>query len=180
METKQANFSTAFYKGTIGENKVADILKTDDWYIMRPPEIGRHNFDMLAVKNDGSECMMVDVKTKARLNAWPATGINQEAFECYWELSRRHNMKFWLVFVDEHQNEIYGNYLTKLEEPMHLDGQSYPRIITGSKGELLRIWSLKQMNHIAWIGGDMAEQLKIYSQRNYEYSPQEIQPHLTA
>lgn len=171
METKQTNFSTAVGKGTIGENKVADILATDDWYIMRPPKTGRHDFDMLAIKNDGSECMMVDVKTKSRLNIWPATGVNQKSFESYLYLSQLYKMKFWLVFVDEGQNEIYGNYLQNLEQVMQVDGRNYPHIMNGSKGELLRIWSLKQMNHIAWIEPEMAAELKIYSQRNYDYIP---------
>lgn len=130
---------------------------------------GAHAFDMLAIQNK-ERAVAIDVKAKARLNNWRATGINQRHFETYQAFSIRHSMPFWLFFVDECERKIYGNRLDEIEKPKAYDGGLWPQV-KRFRGVETRVWHLDQMLIIADIDEAIAAELAAHSQRSHDYAP---------
>lgn len=124
---------------------------------------------MLAIQNK-ERAVAIDVKAKARLNFWRATGINQCHFEVYQAFSERHSMPFWLFFVDEFEKKIYGNRLDELEKPKRYDGQMWP-LVKVFRNVPTRVWHLEQMLMIAELEEAVAAELVAHSQRSYAYEP---------
>lgn len=160
----QRNFDIALKKGNIGEAIVKAHLERYGWCVFQPTSEGAHSFDMLCIK-DKKKAIALDVKAKARMTHIHGTGIDQRHFVEYMEFSQKHCMPFYLAFVDESTGQIYGNSLHKLEEG-YTEGQHYYPRMVGKQ----RIWNLHQMNFIANIPKEKIDELKKYSQRNYEYS----------
>lgn len=159
------SFETALAKGEIGEQIVKLLMESVGWVVYRPVTEGAHHFDMLCIK-DKRTAVAFDVKAKARMNNLPATGIDQRHFDEYARFSNRHQMPFWLVFVDEMERRVYGNEIAELEKERNVGGLKYPRHIRGGK---IRIWPLEAMRHIANLDEAQAESLIALSQRNYGY-----------
>ena len=171
----RSNFDMAKKKGEIGETIVKALIEAKGYSVYQPTTQGAHQFDMLCIK-DKKMAIALDVKTKARMNHYPATGVNEQHFMEYKAFSEKHNMPFYIVFVDEGDGRIYGNSLEELEKPQTIDGVSYPHIITNKWGKKIRIWPLCNMSEIATLDGDDAERLVKLSQRNHEYMPMEAAP----
>jgi hypothetical protein len=152
----------------IAEKLVKEILEKKHWVVYEPKTDGAHAFDMLAIK-DKRTCVAIDVKAKARMTYLPATGINEDHFQVYQEFSKKHNMAFWLIFVDENTNEIYGNRITELEKQRVFEGRYYPMHIRTRFGKQVRLWPLSAMIRIATLNDSEANELINMSQRNYEY-----------
>lgn len=159
------NFDKALQKGKYGEIVARELLESKGWVVYEPFTSGAHAFDMLAIK-DKKKAIALDVKTKARMNKWKATGINLRHFETYKTFSENHNMPFWIVFVDELEMRIYGNTLQELEKPFQYKDEKYPFTM---KSQNIRVWHLDQMKHIADLDKIITEKLIDLSQRNYEY-----------
>lgn len=159
-------FKQALRKGSVGEQIVRAHLEGKGWVVYQPITEGAHHFDMLSIK-DKKSAIALDVKTKARLNKYPATGINQKHFEEYLRFSKKHCMPFWIVFVDEMLGEVYGNTLGELEKPRTVEGNNYPLIKCW--GPPIRIWPLEAMKNIARLEDCDKSELTNLSQRNYEY-----------
>lgn len=167
----QRNFEIALAKGDIGEQIFRERLEANGWSVFMPVTQGAHHFDMMATYKK-QRAIAFDIKSKARMNKYHATGVNQRHFEEYKQFSVRHNMPFWLVFVDEMQRTVYGNELDELEKPVidSVDGNKYPKVV-GIKTDI-RIWSLDSMIYIADLTDEQSGNLKSKNQRNYEYRPQ--------
>lgn len=165
----QKCFEKALEKGNIGEQIFRERLEKKGWSVFIPVTEGAHHFDMMATKNK-EIAIAFDIKAKARMNKYNATGVNQKHFEEYKQFSTRHNMDFWIVFVDELLGTVYGNTLKELEKPYFdkKDKKNYPFIMKTSKADI-RIWSLESMKHIAHLSETQKEQLKDKNQRSYEY-----------
>lgn len=164
----QPNFERAKAKGAVGEAIVRAMLEAKGWVVYQPQTQGAHQFDMLCIK-DKNAAIAFDVKAKARMNMAACTGINQTHFDEYARFSERHNMPFWVVFVDEQLGRIYGNSLTELERPIVVDGITYPWQFLTKFGKLLRLWSLDSMKDIAPLDEASVALLADLSQRNHEY-----------
>lgn len=164
----QPSFERAMEKGAAGEAIVRAMLEAKGWVVYQPQTKGPHQFDMLCIK-DKNAAIAFDVKAKARMNWAACTGINQTHFDEYDRFSARHNMPFWVVFVDERLGRIYGNSLTELERPVVVDGISYPHKMQTKFGKLLRLWSLSSMKDIAPLDEAAAAHLAGLSQRNHDY-----------
>lgn len=162
------NFETALKKGEIGEQIVRKILEEKGWIVYKPVTDGAHCFDMLTIK-DKRRAIAIDVKAKSRRNKYPDTGINQKHFEEYLSFSQKHNMPFWLFFVDEMLGKIYGNHLAELEKPRVVDNRMYPYEWRTQSGEKIRLWPLEAMRDIAFIKDSEVKKLIDYSQRSYKY-----------
>jgi hypothetical protein len=162
----QVSFETALKKGYLGEEIIKRYLENKGWVIYQPTTKGAHAFDMLSIK-DKRTAIAIDVKAKSKLTFIDATGIDQRHFETYLKFSLKHNMPFWIIFVDEFLMEIYGNCLSELEKPYVKDGKKYPNHISNGK---IRIWHLDTMKRISTITKDEAKQLKNYNQRNEKYN----------
>jgi len=153
----------------MGERIVRAILEDAGWVVYQPITEGAHAFDMLSIK-DKDRAIAIDVKAKARMNFFDATGVNLEHFEQYRAFSERHLMPFWIIFVDESLGLIYGNELTELEkECAAKDGRIYPLTWATKHGKELRLWAMDRMRIIKRISEAESEYLKLVSQRSYEY-----------
>lgn len=156
-------------KGEIGETIIRSYLEGKGWVVYQPLTNGPHCFDMLSIK-DKNTSIAIDVKAKAALNKWPATGVNLRHFEEYQKFSVKHNMKFFLAFVDEMKGEIYGNSICELEKERTVFGKLYPFNMPTRRGVILRIWPLEAMNHIAHLRDSDVLLLKGHNQRSYKYT----------
>ena len=167
---KSRSFDIALNKGAIGEEVVRLLLEKRGWVVYQPITTGPHHFDMLSIK-DKASAIALDVKAKARMNKFRATGVNQKHFEEYKRFSAKHKMPFWIVFVDEHPGErrIYGNTLEELEKPYFSvdENITYPWVMNGRVP--IRLWSLEVMKEISPLDEDVCQKLITVSQRSYEY-----------
>lgn len=161
------SFELSIRKGALGEKIVRERMEAKGWVVYCPVTDGAHAFDLLAIK-DKRRALAMDVKAKARLNKIPATGINQSHFETYRDFSQRHQMPFWVIFVDEWQRSIYGNSIEALERPFSSANFGlFPRVEVWKVP--IRIWHLEQMINIAPIDDALAAELEEISQRSYGY-----------
>jgi hypothetical protein len=149
-------------KGNIGECLVLDYLKKNGFVIYKPVTNSAHGFDNLATKNK-RVAIIVEIKTKARMNKYEATGFDYKHYEEYKFISKKHNLPIFIFFVDEHLKKIYGNWLTILENKV--DG--FPLKICNGK---IILFSLKNMKDIQRLSNDQCEELKRHNSRKYEYS----------
>ena len=76
------DFEKALVKGKIGEDIVRRYLEEKGYVVYKPVTEGAHAFDILAVK-DKKTVIIADVKTKARRNYFPDTGINYKHYVEY-------------------------------------------------------------------------------------------------
>jgi hypothetical protein len=164
----QRNFDLARRKGGVGESVVRGVLEAKGWVVYQPVTEGAHQFDMLCIKDKRSAAAF-DIKAKARMNKFPCTGVDQRHFEEYKSFAEKHNMPFWLVFVDESMRSIYGNTIAELETPRSEGGIDYPWAMKTKGGKFLRLWPLSAMKVIADLSVADADALKALSQRSYDY-----------
>lgn len=167
METTRKSFDVALAKGEYGEKIVRQILEEKGFVVYKPYTNGAHAFDVLAIK-DKQKCIALDVKAKARRNAYPDTGINLSHYSVYKAFSESHRMPFWLVFVDEAMGQIYGNCLEELDKPRMVNGQSYPFVWRGNNSGTI-YWPLKAMILFRELSNSDVQELKSLSQRTHEY-----------
>lgn len=159
MAQKQASFNIAKRKGELGETIFREYLEKRGWIVYFPFTKDRpHYFDMLATKNK-DKVIACDVKTKARLNFKPATGINIKAYKEYKNFMERAKIPFYLIFVDDKTGDVYLLDIAKTGE-----------------GEILKnghimIWEIKKMQYLFNIGNHNIKQLSQYDQRNYHFEP---------
>lgn len=168
MAMTRANFDIAKDKGEIGEGIVRGYLEKAGWVVYQPMTQGAHCFDMMCIKDKRSS-VAFDIKAKARMNAWAATGVNQRHFDEYKAFSDKHNMPFWIVFVDEGMAQVYGNTLDELEKPRTVDGNDYPMIKKFTGQPLIRLWPLFAMKVIQNLTADEAAALARLNQRSYAF-----------
>ena len=89
METIHKSFEVALKKGEIGEQIIREYLEKKGWIVYFPfTKDKAHAFDILATKNK-EKVFALDVKTKARLNNWPAQGINIKSYKEYLSFRRK-------------------------------------------------------------------------------------------
>jgi hypothetical protein len=173
----QQSFDFHRQKGEYAERIIKTMLESKGYVVYMPCTDGAHAFDIMAIK-DKSCCVALDIKAKARMNNLLATGVNQSSYDTYKEFSHRHNMPFWIVFVDEMEKRIYGNTIDELDKDYE-DLQSnypakYPRKIQTRFGKQIVLWHLGQMKHISELPDDDAIRLMEMSKRSYDYAP--VQP----
>ncbi|MGL4999216.1 MAG: hypothetical protein ACRC5T_09635, partial [Cetobacterium sp.] len=107
---------TEVKKGDLGEELVENFLTKKGYIIYKPVTDGGHAFDRVIHTKNGKKLCVVEVKTKAIMNKYPATGIDYSAFKGYMEINKNHNMNVRLVFVDELLGEVYYYELNKESE----------------------------------------------------------------
>lgn len=156
-------FKIAHSKGLIAEEIVRSHLEQRGWVVYKPITNMSHGFDFIATK-DWTNAIALDIKAKARMNKYPATGIDLCYYRSYKTFSEKYNMPFWVVFCDELSRTIYGNTLTELDKSRVVDGKSYP-IDLGS----IRIWPINAMIHIANLTEYQSVELQKLNQRNYSF-----------
>jgi len=166
MAMKQTNFNDlqTTKKGEIGEDLVKKWLEEKGWVIYEPTTDGPHVFDKLAIK-DKKQIMIIEVKTKARRNYYPDTGIDVRHYEGYKLITQIMKVDIFLVFVDEMIGQVYGNKLNFLEEPIETsDCTKYPLIENG-----IIYFPLERMYKIAILDTSKVLELRKLNTRNYKY-----------
>lgn len=155
-------------KGNIGESIVQQFLESKGFICYKPVSEGAHAFDFLAIK-DKRLVIAAEVKTKALMNKYNATGFNKQTWYDYIMFSANHRMQIFVFFVDEHKKQVYGNWLSELEQQCEVDGITYPFDMLCRNGKIIRLYPYCKMRHIADISDTESEILKQLSTRNYEY-----------
>jgi len=154
-------------KGTLGERIVKTALENKGYIVYEPTTDKAHAFDFLAVK--GKRVFVVaEVKSKARMNKFPATGIDVRHFNEYSFVMETQNMAVILFFVDEHPKEmrVYCQRLSELMKPEIHHGIEYPNFDI-AKGIIL--FPISKMVHVCELTEEDAEELRGLSTRNYKY-----------
>lgn len=155
---KRQNFETSLKKGAIGEQIIQKMLEDKGWIVYTPFKKDKaHYFDMLATY-EKARVIAIDVKTKARLNKWPAQGIDINTYNQYMAFVNSSKVPFFLCFIDDKVGDIHACNIEKLVNPIHINNRTIA-------------WSLSQMKLIGNIGNDKINELSEYDQRNYTYNP---------
>jgi len=144
-------------KGDIGEEIVKKYLQNRGWIIYKPITDGAHPFDMFCSRNK-TEFMALDVKTKARLNNWAATGIDIRHYNDYKTLTETLDIDFYLFFVDDKVGTVHCQQLSKLPEPFKVTKYIYA-------------WNLEDMIYLFTISDEEIKKISNFDSRNYDYKP---------
>lgn len=160
-----ARFERSLQKGEFGERIVRKWLENQGYVVYQPTTLGAHAFDVLAIK-DKEKCIALDVKSKARRTKYPDTGISVKHYETYLAFSARHQIPFWVCFVDEFLKQVYGNSIERLDEPIKVEGLWYPMVAYGT-----RYWPVvpERMRVLHALTDEECASLKSLSQRSYDY-----------
>lgn len=150
-------------KGNIGEEITRQYLESKGYIIYKPLTEGAHSFDNLAIKGK-TNIFIVEVKTKPRRKYYNDTGIDIRHYKTYREVSKKHNLKVFIFFIDEIQGLVYGNDLNNLIKPVD-DKKKYPLVDKG-----IVYFHLSNMIEIAKLTQEQVEDIKAYSTSNYTYS----------
>jgi hypothetical protein len=168
-EKMSDSFEQAKAMGELGERFVKLLLERKGFIVYRPDTGGAHWIDIIALK-DKDRAIAMDVKTKSRRTYFPDTGVNQRQFYEYLRFSKKHNMPFYLVFVDEMMGQIYGNTLDELEIQRIVGGHQYPLVSEDRFGNQIRYWPLSAMKFYGSVDPAVAKKIKALAQRGYQYA----------
>ncbi len=157
---------TQVKKGNVGEKIVREYLHDKGYVVYEPISNRAHPFDKLAVK-DKENMVIIEVKSKARMNNYNATGFDITSHKYYNLLRDKYNLPLFVFFVDEYLQKIYGNKLSILEQHyIDKQGIEYPNfdIVRG-----IVLFPLDKMIDIYKLSDFQRKELEMYSTRNYQY-----------
>ena len=144
------------------------MIRTGKNVTYSPDNDGVHGFDQFLFKNGSYSA--IEIKTKAKCKYYPETGIDFCDYERYLKLSKKHNMPVLLVFVDENEGKIYGNYLSELAKPQFIDepkAGKYPKVRTPKGGgERLVYFHMSSMVIYRHLTDIEIATLKSFNKRN--------------
>jgi len=154
-------------KGNLGERIVQVALEKKGYIVYRAITQKAHGFDFLAVK-DKKVFIVAEVKSKARMNKFKATGIDVRHLDDYLYVMEAQSMDVVLFFVNEHppENRVYCQKLKTLMTPCVEDGIEYPNFGI-AKGIVL--FPLSKMVEVQKLNEEEASELARLSSRNYNY-----------
>ena len=162
---------TTVKKGNWGERYVEKHLLKHGYVPFKSVSDTAHPFDRLVASRDKKSISIAEIKTKPRRLYYPDTGFDIRSYEDYKAISQKHNLGVYIFFVDEHEKQIYGNFLSILDEPCEIEYKgrklSYP---LNDKG--IRYFPLAKMNKIADLTEIEATILRKLSTRKYNYANQ--------
>jgi len=156
-------------KGDIGEQIVNDYLLSKGLIVYEPITEKAHGFDRL-VSVGKERFVIVEIKTKAKRNKYPDTGIDYRHYIEYKTISEKHNLPVLLYFVDEMLGEIYGDRLDILERPNCYNYKesvlSYPKVEQYGRVKLIYFYQ-PTMKKIHTLTDGQIQNIKKYSSRSY-------------
>lgn len=164
----RTNFEVSLLKGEIGERIMRPFFEQKGWCVYRAVTDCAHAFDGLAIHSQ-RDAIAYDVKAKSRMNHYPATGINQKNYETYLAFKDKHQMPFWLFFIDECLGQIYGNEIGVLDQPRVVEGRKYPFVMQPRNSQPIRIWPLTSMEVVACLTELERAALEACNQRKHAY-----------
>lgn len=156
-------------KGDLGESIVRRVLENKNYIIYNPTTPGPHAFDILAVKNK-IDFIVAEVKSKARMNRFRATGIDVRHYNDYVKVLEKYGIDVILFFVDEHPEEkrVYCASLNKLKIDKEIEGKIYPNFDI-LKSHNIVLFHLSEMTHIEYLEDAEVLELQKLSTRQHEY-----------
>jgi hypothetical protein len=160
---------TTVKKGDAGEALVDAYLIGKNIIPYRPVFDGAHPFDRLLATPDKKQLFIADVKTKARRNHYPDTGIDVRHFEEYLSIAAKHNLLVFLFFVDELERRIYGGWLADLnkQRTVTVRGKDVEYPLTQHN---IIYFPLAAMKPICELSETDSEILKGLSTRTHDYA----------
>ena len=158
---------TTVKKGNIGERIVKKYFESKGYVIYKCITEKAHAFDFLAVK-DKKIFLIAEIKSKARLNKYEATGINSRHYQEYLTIMENMKIDIILFFVDEHPKEerIYCQRLSVLKTLKTVNKINFPNIQIARD---ITLFSLADMIEVKKLNLEELNELKLYSTRNYNY-----------
>lgn len=158
-------------KGEYGEKIVDEYLQSKGFNIYKTfKENKPHAFDRLAVKNKRN-LIIAEVKSKAKMNRYNATGIDERHFNEYQYISQKYNIEVWLFFVDESPaiSSVYGNKLSALtQKSTSSDGRTYPMHMNSWNPPII-LFDYDKMVHVKRLEENDRKTLQQMSSRSYNY-----------
>ena len=158
-------------KGDIGEAVVDNYLISKGFIPYHPNADGAHPFDRLVASRDKRTIFIADTKSKPARKYYPDTGIDVRHYEQYKFIQDKYHINVFIFFVDEDSGTIYGNVLSKLDEPKTefnpktVGWVGYPLVQGG-----IRYFPLSAMEQIGKIPEDELLKLRKLSTRNMAYT----------
>jgi len=157
-------------KGDIGERIINDWLEENNLIVYEPVTGGAHGFDRLVSKGK-KQLVIVEIKTKAKRNYFPDTGIDYKHYSKYKEISKKHNLTVLIFFIDEMLGQIYFGRLSELDMPneYYYNGKyySYPKVET--KKQKIIYFYQPNMKVIKSLKKEEIDAIKKHQSRNYDY-----------
>ena len=166
-------------KSTTKKGAIAELLVTQ-WLIARGtvpyiphPLAGAHPIDMAVMAKFGDTAFCFsDVKCKALRTNYPDTGIDERHYGKYTWISKYEKKEVYLFFVDEDRAEIYGGYLSDLDQPRVIEHNhrllQYPIRDKGRTGYII-YFPYVAMEHIASISPEDVAKLKAHGTSEFAY-----------
>jgi hypothetical protein len=155
-------------KGAAGEALVDAFLASRRVVPYAPIARGAHPFDRLCATADKRTIFVAEVKTKARRNKYPDTGISKRHYQDYTHVCGKYGLRVYLFFVDEMLKQIYGNWLHVLERPREIEHNGSAIHYPWDWGEIV-YFPLAAMEFVCPLNSERSEHLKALSTRSYEY-----------
>ena len=169
----QWNSKSEVKKGNLGEKIIDQYLLDCDFIPYHPFSDKAHPFDRLVASKDKKRIFVLEVKTKKSRKYYPDTGFNYSNYQDYDNIKQKYGLDIYITFVDDLEQEVYGNYLKELEKDreIKLRGKTihYPKI-ENKNGEKIKYYPLEAMENIKKLNKEEIEQLNKLSNENYKYS----------
>lgn len=162
-------------KGNIGEEIADQWLVSKGYMPYRPAqEVDRpHPFDRLTASFDKKTLRIVEVKSKAKRQKYPDTGINVRHFNDYIFVESKYDIEVFILFIDEEKGEIYGNFINKLAQEAQVthNGKilNYP-IRQKYQGTEIIYFPIENMLRIKKLTADQITELKKHTTKNAKYT----------
>ena len=155
-------------KGTIAERYVRDVLISKGWHIYTYAAEQSHPVDMIAITPD-NRLVAVEVKCKSARIYYTDTGIDRNDYYAYHNLQTQLNLPVLLLFVDNNNQSVYGNYLDHLSQPITIVYNN--RELTYPLFHKRQVYfALQTMQHYAYVPADIVAELNSHTASNY-YNP---------
>tara|TARA_Y100001937_G_scaffold8494_1_gene10508 strand:- start:143 stop:658 length:516 start_codon:yes stop_codon:yes gene_type:complete len=160
-----------FKKGTLGESIVIETLKKlfPEYDILTQNIKDKsHWVDLILMNKINNDIKYIEVKTKARLNKYPMTGIDYKHYQEYIKLNKK-GIDVIIFFVDDKLGDIH--YLP-VSKAIELENQNKIKILDFKQRNINKktiCWFLEDMKFITKISKDQIDKLTKLDERNHNF-----------
>ena len=160
-----------FKKGTLGESIVIETLKKlfPEYDILTQNIKNKaHWVDLILMNKINNDIKYIEVKTKARLNKYPMTGIDYKHYQEYIRLNKK-GIDVIIFFVDDKLGDIH--YLP-VSKAIELENQNKIKILDFKQRNINKktiCWFLEDMKFITKISKDQIDKLTKLDERNHNF-----------
>jgi len=160
-----------FKKGTLGESIVIETLKKlfPEYDILTQNIKDKaHWVDLILMNKINNDIKYIEVKTKARLNKYPMTGIDYKHYQEYIRLNEK-GIDVIIFFVDDKLGDIH--YLP-VSKAIELENQNKIKILDFKQRNINKktiCWFLEDMKFITNISKDQIDKLTKLDERNHNF-----------